>query len=413
MDKFAQKRSLLNQLREKINMPGAYLEGMFKPELDRVMTALKELDDRIRSELTGKRIGTSDSPEIQKSAKDILKEARTAFNRREYVTGIADLSEFHRKMKAITEDIDRFFVDVNKIHHRFLFEGVDEDKIRRLREYMEPKEASTSYNQLVKEAGLIETLLNFFSKRGRGLAAWEKYYPKETKLLRDGAQRLLDQADHVLADTISTLKKMATARATRRPDEYINLAQAIKNEFNKFDTGDRGFRSYYQNAIMPWMRIKDEIEAKQREEEQQPESEKPSEAIPLVTRLPAQQVPATEEAPITERTPTTPPMGGPPGALPPLAPATPAPSATPVPELAGPSQQATVPELELPQQQQQTKQLSLFPQAHQNFLESLESMSSENPAILSSYIAKYAATIQAKDPETAITLFALARKYKA
>ena len=195
MDKFAQrslKRGLLNQLREKINMPGAYLEGMFKPELDRVMAALKELDDRIRSELTGKKIGKADIPEIQKSAKDILKEARAAFNRREYVTGIADLSEFHRKMKVITEDIDKFFVDVNKIHHRFLFEGVNEDKIKRLREYMEPKEASTtSYNQLIKEAGLIETLLNFFSKRGRGLAAWEKYYPKETKLLREGSQRLL------------------------------------------------------------------------------------------------------------------------------------------------------------------------------------------------------------------------------
>src|SRR5271157_5003839 len=122
MDKTAQKRSIRNQLREKINMPGAYLEGFFKPELDRVMVALKELDDHIRAELSGKPIGST-SPQNNKSAKDILKSAKQNFNRREYMSGVADLGMFHKIMFDVTEDIKKFFVDVNKIHHKFLFEG--------------------------------------------------------------------------------------------------------------------------------------------------------------------------------------------------------------------------------------------------------------------------------------------------
>ena len=87
MDKFAQSkrqtgRGILNELREKINMPGAYLEGFFKPELDRVMTSLKILDDKIRSILTGQKIGGADILSDGKSAKDLLKTARTNFNRR-------------------------------------------------------------------------------------------------------------------------------------------------------------------------------------------------------------------------------------------------------------------------------------------------------------------------------------------
>src|SRR5271166_1205891 len=98
MNKIAQRRSLLNQLREKINIPGAYLEGFFKPELDRVMTSLKELDDRIRSVLTGKKIGKAEAPADNVAVKDLLKSAQKNFNRREYMAVVADLGHFHKKM---------------------------------------------------------------------------------------------------------------------------------------------------------------------------------------------------------------------------------------------------------------------------------------------------------------------------
>src|SRR5260221_6512738 len=180
------------------------------------MESLKALDDRVRSELTGKQIGKAEEPAIKQSAKDLLKLSRTSFNRREYMSGVSDLAMFHKKIQTIVNDINKFFIDVNKIHHRFLFEGVDDEKINRFRQHMEPKAASMIADQLIKEAGLVDSLVNFFTNRGRGLAAWEKKYPKETKLLREGGVKMLDQADSVLTSTISVLKDMATARATRR-----------------------------------------------------------------------------------------------------------------------------------------------------------------------------------------------------
>lgn len=404
MDKFAQKRSVLNQLREKVNMPGAYLEGFFKPELDRVMTALKALDDRIRSELTGKSIGTASEPAIKQSAKDLLKEARTAFNRREYMSGVSDLAMFHKKMQAVVNDIDKFFVDVNKIHHKFLFEGVKDDKINRLREHMEPKAASLIAEQLLKEAGLVDFLLNIGTKRGRGLAAWEKKYPKETKALRDGGAKLMDQGDTVLANAISVLKEMATARAIRRPDDYMDSAQKIKADFSKFDAA---FKSYYQNAISPWMKIKDEIDAKTK-------AEQPT-ATPATTgprpgqtelggNLPAPAAPVAAP-PAQPGTSAIPPMGqfvtvgpssfAPPGASPPFAP-------PPKPTL------QLVPEDDAPD----TEKTPQAATAHSNFFESLESMSGEDPRILCSYITRYAKSIQGDDPETAITLFGIVKQLK-
>jgi hypothetical protein len=170
MDKFAQSkrqtgRGILNELRERVNMPGAYLEGFFKPELDRVMTSLKILDDKIRSVLTGQKIGGADVPSDGKSAKDILKTARTNFNRREYMAGVADLGLFHKKMFDISTDINKFFVDVNKIHHKFLFEGLDDKykgHLEDFRKHMDTaqKKADAESRYFIKEAGIMDFFVN-------------------------------------------------------------------------------------------------------------------------------------------------------------------------------------------------------------------------------------------------------------
>lgn len=416
MDKTAQERGFFNKLRETVNKPGAFLEGIFKPELERVMVQLKSLDDRIRSELTGKKIGDGDAPAIQKSAKDLLKESRTAFNRREYMTGVSDLAMFHKKMQTISNDIDKFFIDVNKIHHKFLFDGVDEDKIKSLREHMEPKAASMTADQLLKEAGLVDSLLNFVTRRGRGLAAWEKKYPKETKALRDGGTKLLDHADALFSNSLSVLKEMATARATRRPDEYMDLAAKIKADFNKFDAG---FKSYYQNAITPWMKIKDEVEAAQKAKEPAAAPGGPTGKTELGAE-PTQPTPGggpgSPSTPVA--LPNVPPMGGgfitvkptglPPGASPPFAPP---PQAPPVSDeapdtLPGGFQPGTKVRVAPPEPPK------VRVGSHSNFYESLESMSGEDPRVLCSYISKYATSIQGDDPETAIALFSIVKKLK-
>lgn len=420
MDKLAQSkrqtgRGFFNELREKVNAPGAFVEGLFKPELNRVMESLKALDDRVRSELTGKKIGTAEAPAIQQSAKDLLKLARTAFNRREYMSGVSELAMFHKKIQTIVHDIDKFFVDVNKIHHKFLFEGVDDEKINRLRQHMEPKAASLISDQLLKEAGLVDSLFNFFTSRGRGLAAWERKYPKETKALRDGGIKLLDQAESILATTISIMKDMATARATRRPDEYMDFANKIKVDFNKFDNA---FKAYYQAAVMPWMKIKDEMDKAKVQPD--PVAAPGTPKTELGTEAPSAPPGGPSGGPSGSL--PVPPMGGgfvnpyagrpamPPGASPPFAP-----PATPTPA-APPEEQA--PDTERTPQPQVRVAPGLDPNqpkirvAHSQFYKSLEAMSGEDPNILCGYITRYAKSIQGDDPETAITLFSIVKKLK-
>jgi hypothetical protein len=405
MDKFSQTkrqtgRGILNQFREAVNIPGSYLEKVFTPELDRVMVSLKELDDKIRSELTGTQIGNAEAPEIDKSAKELLKSARNNFNRREYMSGISDLGLFHKKMYDVTVEIDKFYVDINKIHHKFLFEGLDDKqkkKFDKFRQHMERKSELSSSEYFIKEAGIMDFYYNFLTTRGLGLRAWEKKYPKQTKALREGGARLISSAESMLSNVISSFKQMATARAIRRPDDYMDAANKIKIEFNKFDSGDKGFKAYYTNVVVPFIKIKDEVEAGQQ--------------VPTTTPTPTSAPPADKtELGATPKPPAVPPVvaptpalgGNPPGASAPFAPGAPE-------ETAPITKRDPIPAGSVAPPETAPADTKL---SYNKFIKSLEALGEEDPRILANYISKYAASIQGADPETAISLFSLARQIK-
>lgn len=421
MDKLAQTkrdtgRGTLNWLREKVNMPGAYLDSFFKPELDRVMNDLKKLDDKVRAELTGKQIEKA-MPSSAISAKDLLKSARTNFNRREYMSGVGDLGRFHKKLFDITQEISKFFIDVNKIHNKFLFEGISEDShghLKALKEHMERKSSANLPGYFIKEAGIMDFFYNIGTKRGRALAAWEKKYPKQTKDLREWGLKLLDEADVLLNDTIANMKEMATARATRRPDEYMESANKIKVAFDKFDSGGKGFKAYYSSVIVPFLQVKDEIDKEQAAKQPATTGPRPGQVelgaepkpAPPGPPAPPAGPPATPTVPDLALPPPAakPPANVPPGASPPFPPAPQPPAEEQAPDtLRDPQTKVRVAPQEEPKVRVGT---------HARFLESLESMSNEDPRVLAGYIAKYAASIQGHDPETAIGLFRIAKQIK-
>lgn len=409
MDKTAQERTWRNKLRDLANIPAEKMTGFFRPEHERVMKVLREMDDRIRSELTGKQIGTA-MPTTSGSAKDLLKSARKNFNRNEFITGISELAAFHEKMYYVVKDIEQFSVDVNRIHHKFLFEGVDEEKIKRLRSHMERKAELELALMMTKEAGIMDFFHNIGTPRGRALSAWVKKYPKETKVLRERGMALIDAGQALFDNTLGILKKMATARATRRPDDYSDEASKIKAEFAKFDAGEKGFTTYYNNVVMPFMKTRDDIA-----EQDFKSGLKPAETTPAVPERgtwstvdvpgatppsPAAPPPVapqgtwmTAKIPGATTTPASAPMGtNPPGSSPPFAPPAKTEEIPPPPDT----------------------QKSLPPtHTHARFMESLEAMSGEDPRILAGYIAKYAKQIQAQDPEVAIQLFSIVRQLRS
>jgi hypothetical protein len=405
MDKMAQTRGLLNQLREKINMPKSYLDGFFKPELDRVMTSLKELDDRIRATLTGKKIGNADPMAGDVAAKDLIKSARSNFNRREYIAGIVDLGHFHKMMFDIVSDVSKFFVDVNKIHNKFLFEGLPEsyqDRLQKMREHMERKAQLGLAQQIIKEAGIMDFFHNIGSKRGRSLMAWEKHYPKETKELRDGGSRLVEDAQRLLDNTISYLKQMATFRATRHPDQYMEIAKKIKGEFDRFDNGDKGFKAYYNGVIMPFLKIKDSIEATEKANAEKAKATIPDSDPELTPKIELGVRPApiseTKAIPLVQEKPF------------PLV-NTYAPVKDEELEDVGPDTQRN-PQPQMITADKPPRMPDDTKRSHQRFFDSLETLGKESPAIVAKYIAKYASSIQSGDPETAIKLFAIAQSVK-
>jgi hypothetical protein len=412
MDKNAQGRGLFNKIREMANVPGAVAEGFFKPELDRIMNDLRKADDNIRSILSGQKIGKADLEVVPgKSAKDLLKSARSNFNRREYMAGVADLGQFHKRMFDVTQYINKLDLSINQIHHRFLFQNLNEkqkENIQGLREHMS-KASETNEEYFIKEAGIMDFFYNIGTRRGLSLGAWEKRYPKVVKDLREGGKRLLDHADNIWQNTLSLLKVMATARAIRKVDDYMEAAKRINNEYAKFDGGDRGFRAYYNNVVNPYLIKQDQMEKEQAGAGATPATEAPvpgakemgkqEVAAPPSTPVPAPsefQGPETERAPSPMKPTVVLPAGGPPGA---------GPLGTP-PGI--PQSGAASPEFEGPP----TERKPMTFASHSRFLESLEAMSGEDPRILASYIAKYASSIQTANAELAIKLFEMARKIR-
>ncbi len=411
MDKFAQERGILNKIREKINQPIA--EGFFKPELARIMNDLKVADDNIRSVLVGQKVGKPSADFTPgRSIKDLLKSAHSNFNRREYMSGVADLGEFHKRLFDATKLIDKLDLSVNKIHHNFLFQSLSpkqRENIKGLQEYMKAASDAANEPYFIKEAG-IGGIMDFFhnvgTRRGWALAAWEKKYPKVVKDLRDGGTRLVDAADTALANTLAHLKDMATARAIRQVDDYMDAAKKIKAEYAKFDGGDKGFRAYYTNVITPYLKKQEEFEKEEAAKKPAPDAATPA---PTVSTTPSASTTTAPTAPMGAGfvgvAPSPWGSSAPPGASPPFA----------------PHQEEVIevspddPDVKLisppPGEKTQPSPPPVHT-AHARFYNSLEAMGNEDPRILASYIAKYAAHIQKDDPEAAIKLFSLSKQIK-
>jgi hypothetical protein len=397
MDKSAQKRGPLNEIREKMNMPAKYLEGFFRPAIERVLKALGELDDKVRANLSGQQIGSAAAPADGTSIKDIVKKARTNFNRREYIAGFTDLAHFDKKMAEAATAITEFQkIDLDSIHAQFLFHNLPKDyadKLSHTREYMDSKKEASRQEALVKEAGLVDFIMNLSTKRGRSLLAWEKKYPQRVKPIKDNGAALVEHAQSLLESTLVNLKQMATFRATRRPDEYTKSAQKIVEGYNKFD---KAFKTYYTKDIKPFLDVKDAIEAKEKETQAKmlAEEEKKKQEANVLNKAPAAPPLSTSVAPASPVAPAVPglPIGGPPFV--------PAPA----------SSQLDTPEARVRSLEEEAALQNKY--NHQSFYESLQSLSGEDPRILAGYISKYAKSIQKTDLDTAIKLFNIVKNIR-
>jgi len=418
MEKTAKKgeQGILNKLREMTNISGIAAEKFFNPEFKKVMESLRAKDDQIRSLVVGSPIGAGDPGEEAISLKQLLKESKSNLNRREYMSAIADLSLFHKKLLDVTQQIGKLEQDVDAVHHEFLFKDLGDKQKQRLHS-LKTRFARRQQLELIKEGGIVDFLKNIGTPRGRALAAWEKRYPKQVGKLRDDANRLQTKSEGILAQVISSLKEMATARATRNIDDYVKSADKITKVYQAYD---KSFKEFYATNVKGFLdKIDLVIPVPAPDAAQLGKQDVPVEGLPKTDQVgPLPQVfdgaPAgVKPSVVSPVSPTVfspgmgpiPPRGSPfpilnqpPLAGPPFAPV----DNFPPTVVTGPPD---MPEDTIPE----TKRSVM---AHKKFLASLESLSSENPILLAAYIAKYARSIQATDPSTSIQLFKIANKIR-
>jgi hypothetical protein len=458
MQKTAQKRSILNKLREMTNVSGQAAEKFFNPQFKAVMESLRAKDDQIRSLVAGAPIGDGDPGSDPVALKDLLKSAKSNLNRREYMVAVAELGRFHKRFSDINRELDKLKFDIDAVHHQFLFGTEDEpilnDEQKKHLHDLKSRFARTQRMELIKEAGIMDFFYNIGTRRGRALSAWEKRYPKETARLKKDTTTMLVKSEAALSQILSTLKEMASARSVRNPEQYTKFAEKITKSYQSYDGS---FKEYYNTNIKGWLdkvelvaptepiseKESDEIATQKIPVGDVPSTEKDNFKIPMlfgpdksteVSRVPSQvdtdieSMPPTMDAPSSKELPyaATMPSPGmqvntpriPPAASVPTIPSPPPAMSGPMstqPSSAAPSTIPSPPPAMSEPGQLKSDQLAKefgWNTAHTKFLSSLESLSNESPFLLASYIAKYARSIQSYDTATAIKLLKIAKNIR-
>lgn len=255
MDKIAQRRGILNKLREGINAPGEWAAGKFSPEFTELMDELRLTDDAVR--------------EMAVDLKDYVRTARSKFNRREYMSAISLIGKYQEKLEDIVDSFSLLMEKFDKSNYELLMGGLDDDEKKHLFEELPQKfkakkekrqklkEKKTSLNALlVKEADLKDWWHNIRNDRGRMLRSWEKRFPKYAKELKRELNKLLNKGD-VLNNTLKSIfKTLASYRATRSLEEYLKTADSFVKKFNDYDLA---FEEFYDKYVVPHAKELSEI----------------------------------------------------------------------------------------------------------------------------------------------------------
>lgn len=245
MQKFSQKRSLMNKLREKTNISGGFAEKYFDPELLKVMNSLRKADNDIRSVALGKQVENGDPGSSESSLKHLIKSAKSKLNRRLYMETVSELGEFHKKCTEINTIISNFKIDLNKVHQMFLFKKLPDDGKKKLKELHE-KFAYYEF-KILKLAGISDFFSNL-SSAGLARAAWEARYPKKVGELKNACLTILSASQSLYDDLIKSLDEMAVARAERQPDNFEKAMLQFSKNYTKYDLT---FRDLYNKILRP------------------------------------------------------------------------------------------------------------------------------------------------------------------
>jgi hypothetical protein len=175
MEKQAQKLGPLTKAREWINRPGEKLMSSWSPEFGELIQKLHEVDEQVREIAIG---------EEGEGLKDLLKLAKTNFNRREFMVALKFLGQFHTIMETISNKLASLGTAVEVKHNDFLFGDMEPEDVEYITQKLGPKFKAKKIKQQIKAAGLTDWWRIMMGGRAGAMAAWERSFPKKAKELK-------------------------------------------------------------------------------------------------------------------------------------------------------------------------------------------------------------------------------------
>jgi len=229
MEKVAQRRGLINRLRGVTDVGGRAAE-IFSPAFSKIMDDLRAADEKVRQIVTDANL------------KDILKEAKSQFNRREYMTAVSKLKSFHDKVAEVYTVLNNFKMNIDKVHEQFLFHDLDEETKKSLTGLKQKFEAKAA----IKNAGISDIFHNLTTDRGVALKTWEKRYPNQIKKLKADTESLIKKSLKLYSELKSALVNMDKFVSIRKPEQYLQSAGNFISQYKEYD---EEFKQYYIGNI--------------------------------------------------------------------------------------------------------------------------------------------------------------------
>lgn len=278
MDRIAQRRGKLQKLKENLNLGGKLMEHT-SPEFAELMEVLRNVDDKVRE------IAAPEGDQ-ENALKDLLKVAKTNFNRREYMTAISFLGKFHDKLEPIDQELSKLENSVDMKHYEFLFGEMEPEHLdyltkglgEKFEKYRKTPTGIMTRASLSSEAGIADWWSNMTSDRGKALSAWEQRFPRYVKELKNQTGAMINKSETLLNFILASLKEMANFRAGRKLEDYLKTAKKLQGKFKGYNIAFISFYNTYVKKFLDYQKSIAEMPA----DEESPNTEK---TIPISTRI--------------------------------------------------------------------------------------------------------------------------------
>jgi hypothetical protein len=271
IDKTAQERGLYHKLREKTNITGKILESL-NPEFSAMLDRLRAADEKVR--------------EYAQDTKPAIRSINSFVRQRDYLSAATQMAAFHERCRYLVAELERFKKSVNLKHYQFLLDQFDDTSKEQLFGYnpdAELKLDEGAVDDLTATAGLKDmwfkftdpledTISNLTKKKNVAMRALEKRFSISfLKDLKKDSIAMAERSTRFASIMLTTLKRLAAARAIRHVDDYIKLSDDLIRRFNEYH---KMFIAYYNKDIVPLKQQHEEILAQKKREDEAKETER-------------------------------------------------------------------------------------------------------------------------------------------